>query len=169
MKKITFLGMFLVAFCSQLVYSQQLETNAPNGLTFYGTASSPISSGAVVPAGKKYFWSSGITCGVADSTAKEGTYQRYGNTKVQAESILKNLLSTLKKQGLSFKDVLFMRVYLAPDKFMGKTDYQGWFDAYGQYFGTKENPIKPCRSTLGIAGLVTAEKFVEIEIVAVYP
>ena len=49
-----------------------------------------------------------------------------------------------------------------------KFDFQGWFDAYAQYFGTKENPVKPCRSTIGIATLVQPDKFIEIELVAVY-
>ncbi len=61
-----------------------------------------------------------------------------------------------------------MRVYIAPDTKTGKIDFQGWFDAYAKYFGTKENPNKPTRSTLGIAQLVNPEKFIEIEIVAVF-
>ncbi len=67
------------------------------------------------------------------------------------------------------KDVLMLRVYLAPDKSTGKHDYQGWYDAYAQYFGTAENPTKPIRSTIGIAGLANTDKFIEIELVAVYP
>ena len=137
---------------------------------FYGNPSSAISSGAVVPAGKKLLWTSGIVAGIADSTAKDGTLARSGDTKTQALDILRNFDRTLKARGLTFKDVLMLRVYVAPDRHQGgKHDYQGWFDAYAQYFGTKENPVKPTRSTIGVAALVNPDKFIEIELVAVYP
>lgn len=137
---------------------------------YYGSTASPISSGAIIPAGKKMLWTSGIVAGVADSTAAEGTYKRFGNTKTQALDILKTFEKTLKSRGLSFKDVIMLRVYVAPDRFQGgKHDYQGWFDAYAQYFGTKENPVKPIRSTVGLASLVHPDKFIEIELVAAYP
>ncbi|GAB3163758.1 RidA family protein [Telluribacter humicola] len=136
---------------------------------FYGAPTSPISSGAIIPEGKKMLWTSGTVGGVVDSTAQEGTPARFGDTKAQALNILNNLQKTLKAKGLSFKDVLMLRVYVAPDKWKGTHDYQGWFEAYAQYFGTKENPVKPIRSTVGIASLVSPEKFIEIELVAVYP
>lgn len=136
---------------------------------FNGSPSSVISSGAIVPEGKKMFWTSGATGGVADSTAQEGTRGRFGDTKTQALSILANFQKALGEKGLSMKDVLMLRVYLAPDKSTGQPDYQGWYDAYAQYFGTAENPTKPIRSTIGIAGLANTNKFIEIELVAVYP
>lgn len=137
---------------------------------FYGSPTSPISAGAVVPAGKKLLWTSGIVADVADSTAAPTSRARYGDTKTQALSILKKLESALKPRGLSFRDVLMLRVYVTPDlEKGGKHDYQGWFDAYGQYFGTKQNPTKPTRSTLGLAGLVNPQLLIEIEMVAVYP
>ncbi|MCU0355624.1 MAG: RidA family protein [Cytophagales bacterium] len=137
---------------------------------FYGSPTSSISSGAIVPANKKLLWTSGVTAGIADSTAKEGTPARYGDTKTQALDILKSFEKVLKARGLGFKDVLMLRIYITPDHFKdNKPDYQGWFDAYAKYFGTKENPVKPTRSTLGIASLVHPDKFIEIEMVAVFP
>jgi enamine deaminase RidA (YjgF/YER057c/UK114 family) len=50
-----------------------------------------------------------------------------------------------------------------------KCDYKGWFEAYAQFFGTKENPIKPARSTVGVASLVNPDWLIEIEAVAVCP
>jgi enamine deaminase RidA (YjgF/YER057c/UK114 family) len=136
---------------------------------FYGSPASAISAGAIIPEGKKMLWTSGTVGGVVDSTAQEGTPARFGDTKAQALNILATLQKTLKARGLSFKDVVMLRVYVAPDKWKGTHDYPGWFEAYAQYFGTKENPVKPIRSTVGIAGLVSPEKFIEIELVAVYP
>ena len=137
---------------------------------FYGNPTSPISSGAVVPAGKQLLWTSGVVAGIADSTAAEGTLARFGDTKTQAINILKNLEKAVKAKGLTFKDVLMLRIYVTPDHFKGnKHDYQGWFDAYAQYFGTEENPTKPTRSTIGIMALTHPDKFIEIELVAVFP
>jgi enamine deaminase RidA (YjgF/YER057c/UK114 family) len=138
-------------------------------VTFYGSPNSIISSGAVIPEGKKMLWTSGSTGGVADSTAQEGTRARYGDTKTQALNILSNFQKTLLEKGLTMKDVLMLRVYLAPDKATGTHDYKGWNEAYSQYFGTAANPTKPIRSTIGIAGLANTDKFIEIELVAVYP
>lgn len=163
MQKLFFFIGFIIF---SVLYSPQIQAQA---VEFFGNPSSAISSGAVVPEGKKMFWSSGIVADAADSSAQVGTYQRFGNTKTQALSILKKLQMALNKQKLSFKDVLFLRVYIAPDMFQNnKFDFQGWFDAYAQYFGTKENPIKPCRSTIGVATLVQPDKCIEIELVAVY-
>ncbi|MPR35019.1 Rid family hydrolase [Salmonirosea aquatica] len=136
---------------------------------FYGSPASVISSGAIIPEGKKMLWTSGSTGSIADSTARAGTREQFGDTKTQALSILANFQKTLTEKGLSLKDVLMLRVYLAPDKSTGKHDYQGWYDAYAQYFGTATNPTKPIRSTIGIAGLANTDKFIEIELVAVYP
>lgn len=161
-KLFTFIGLVVFSFFFT-------TTTQAQAVEFFGTPSSAISSGAVIPEGKKMFWSSGVVADVADSSAQVGTYARFGNTKTQALSILKKLQTALAKQKLSFKDVLYLRVYIAPDMFQNnKFDFQGWFDAYAQYFGTKENPVKPCRSTIGIATLVQPDKFIEIELVAVY-
>jgi enamine deaminase RidA (YjgF/YER057c/UK114 family) len=143
-------------------------TSTEEDVIYKGNPKSPISSSVTVPAGKKYYFSSGSTAPIADSTAAEGSRERFGDTKTQAIGILEKFKSTLKAEGLELNDVIFMRVYIAPDIKTGKIDFQGWFDAYAQYFGTKDNPTKPSRSTLGIASLVNPEKFIEIEIVAVY-
>lgn len=145
-------------------------TASAQTVQFYGTPTSPISAGAVVPAGKKLLWTSGIVASVTDSTAAPTSPSRYGDTKTQALSILKNFEAVLRRNGLSFREVLMLRVYVAPDPQRGgKHDYQGFFDAYAQYFGTAENPTKPTRSTLGIAALVRPELLIEIELVAVFP
>lgn len=135
---------------------------------YRGNPSSAISSSATIPAGKKYFYSSGTLGPIVDSTAEAGQRARYGDTKTQAKGILKKFKSDLEKEGLSLGNIVFMRVFVAPDVQSGKFDFQAWFDAYAEYFGTKENPVKPARSTIGVAQLVSPDRFIEIEIVAVY-
>jgi enamine deaminase RidA (YjgF/YER057c/UK114 family) len=94
----------------------------------------------------------------------------YGDTRAQALGILKTLQATVGKNGLSMKDVIYLRVYVPPDRFRNNTiDFKGWDEAYSQLFGTPQNLTKPARSTLGVASLVSPDKFIEIELLAVYP
>ncbi len=160
MRKIILLCIFYALFT--LAYSQDVA--------FSGSTSSIISSNAVIPEGKKMLWTSGTTAGLADTVANPGTPERFGNTKTQALNILSRLKKDLESKGLSMKDVLMLRVYISPDKWQNNLyDYKGWNEAYAQFFNNKENPTKPIRSTIGVAGLVNPDKFIEIELVAVYP
>lgn len=160
------LTVLLLSIISPL-YAQSPNVKSEN-VIYRGNPSSAISSSATIPAGKKYFYSSGTLGPVVDSTAEAGKRARYGDTKTQAKGILEKFKSDLQKEGLSLGNIVFMRVYVAPDTQNGKIDFQAWFDAYGEYFGTKENPVKPARSTIGVAQLVNPDRFIEIEIVAVY-
>ena len=50
-----------------------------------------------------------------------------------------------------------MTVYLVGDPAKGdKMDFEGFMAAYSQFFGTKEQPNLPARSTVQVAGLVAA-------------
>lgn len=151
------------------------ETSAPaSGATeeiaFYGGPQSSIASGVVVPAGRAYLWTSGTVPSAANPNAKSGTRERYGDTKTQAISILKTIEAQLKEKKMSLKDVVYLRVYIVADPANGnKPDFKGWFDAYAQFFNTKENPTKTARSTVGVSGLVDPDWLIEIEAVAVLP
>ncbi len=141
----------------------------PASVVFTGDAAAPIASGVGVPAGRAYFWTSGTG---ASAIKKDGatTYDRYGDTYVQSVAALKNLATVLAKQGLTMQDVVFLRVYLAPDAMKsGKPDFPAWFRAYGEVFNTKENPGKTARSTIGVDALANPDWLIEIEAVAVYP
>ena len=142
---------------------------APTGVVFTGDAASSISTGVGVPAGRAYFWTSGTGAPVIK---KEGTtvYERYGDTYVQGAATLKTLAALLAKQGLTMSDVVYLRVYVAPDAAKsGKPDFPAWFKAYGEVFNTKDNPVKTARSTMGVAALANPDWLIEIEAVAVYP
>ena len=142
----------------------------PDEITFSGPASSPISAAVAVPPGRALFMTSGTVPPVADESIPAGSTARFGDTKTQGISVLRAIESRLKEAGLGLKDVIYLRVYVAADKSKeGKFDYPGWFEAYAQFFGTKENPVKPARSTVGVAGLVNPDWLIEIDAVAVYP
>jgi enamine deaminase RidA (YjgF/YER057c/UK114 family) len=144
--------------------------DAPTVVTYYGSPQSAISSGVIIPAGRAVVWTSGTTPAVADSTAKPGSRARFGDTRTQATSILKNIQGQLEKQGLSMRDVVYLRAYLVPDpENNNRIDMTGWSAAYGEFFGTAANPTKPARSTVGVTALVNADWLIEIEAFAAYP
>ncbi len=142
----------------------------PSEVQFYGNPNSPISGGVVIPANRASLWTSGTVPGVADSNAAAGTRARYGDTYTQAKSILQRISAQLAEHGLKMSDVVYIRAYLVPDSQKeGKLDMDGWSKAFGEVFGTTENPTKPARSTVGVAALVVADWLIEIEAFAVFP
>jgi enamine deaminase RidA (YjgF/YER057c/UK114 family) len=153
-----------------LAPASAVAQQAPAQVTFYGAPTAAISSGVVIPPNKAFVWTSGTTPGVADANAKPGTRERFGDTRTQATSILKNIAGQLEKQGLTMKDVVYLRAYLVPDATKGnRIDMEGWSAAYGGVFGTAANPTKPARSTVGVSALVNADWLIEIEAFAVFP
>lgn len=147
-----------------------VAVSAQQSVTFYGAPTSAISSGVVIPPNRAWVWTSGTTPAVADANAKAGTRERFGDTRAQATSILKNIDGQLQKQGLTMKDVVYLRAYLIPDPTNGnRIDMEGWSAAYGEVFGTAANATKPARSTVGVSALVNADWLIEIEAFAVMP
>jgi enamine deaminase RidA (YjgF/YER057c/UK114 family) len=129
---------------------------------------SPILQGVEIPAGKRWIHTSGIVATVADSTAAPGSRQRFGDTYTQSISIMKRIEGILKQGGMTLNDVVFLRVYVAPDPQKdNRPDYNGWFEAYKLFFNNTQNPIKVARSTLGVQSLVTPDYLIEIEAIAV--
>jgi enamine deaminase RidA (YjgF/YER057c/UK114 family) len=97
-----------------------------------------------------------------------GTPASYGDTRVQALSVLNKIRTLLKAQGLNMKDVVKMTVSLAGDSEKGgKLDFAGLQASYTQFFGTVEQPNKPARSAMQVAALVQPWALVEIEVIAV--
>ncbi|AZN42566.1 RidA family protein [Paenibacillus albus] len=155
------------------LYAASLPNKYPlapiNEPEFYGSPTSSIASAVALPASSATFSTSGTTPAVINKEGKT-VYERYGDTEAQGTSILQNIEKQLKEQGLSLKDVIYLRVYVAPDAAKGgKFDFDGWFKAYAKYFNTKTNPTKTARSTVGVAGLVSSDWLIEIEAVAAYP
>ncbi|MFI2856040.1 RidA family protein [Paenibacillus sp. JSM ZJ436] len=146
---------------------QAIKVSAGPG--FYGSPSSSISSGVIVPQGYSTLYTSGTVPPLLNKEGKT-VYERYGDTKTQGIGVLKAIEKQLQEQGLGMKDVVYLRVYITPDAAKDDAfDYKGWFDAYAEFFNTESNPVKPARSTVGVASLVSPDWLIEIEAVAVYP
>lgn len=146
------------AVLAALTCATAAAADAPAGVTFTGAPTSAISSGVALPAATAMFWVSGTPPSAP-----------LGDTKAQAASVFKNIAATLALQGLTLRDVVYLRAYLVADKATGKADVKGWNDAYGEAFNTAANPTKTARSTVIVAGLVNADWLVEVEAFAAYP
>ncbi len=73
----------------------------------------------------------------------------------------------MQQLGLSFADVVEAHVFLVGDPAKGgEIDFQGLNAAWSTAFGAPDQPNKPARSTVKVAGLVAPTALVEIEFVA---
>jgi enamine deaminase RidA (YjgF/YER057c/UK114 family) len=112
----------------------------------------------------------GDTLYVSGQLASPVSQGVWGDTKTQAASALSKIEALLKEQGLGMGDIVMMHVYLVGDPSNGgKMDFAGLNAAYGQFFGTKEQPNKPARTTVQVAALAQQGPLVEIEVIAVRP
>jgi len=91
-----------------------------------------------------------------------------GDTRAQTASTLQAIRKALASQGLGLGDIVQMRVYLVGDPAQdGRMDFAGMNAAYLEQFGTPDQPNKPVRATVQVAGLAVAGALVEIEVIAV--
>src|SRR5579871_3578404 len=93
------------------------------------------------------------------------------DTTSQTVGLIKDLQKLLESQKLTLGDVVMMRVYLGTDPAKdGKIDFAGMTAGYTQFFGTKDQPNKPARTTLQVV-LPAASRgaLVEIDLIAVRP
>jgi enamine deaminase RidA (YjgF/YER057c/UK114 family) len=142
----------------------------PTQVKFYGAPAAIISAGVIIPANRATIWMSGTTPPVLKADAPAGTRERFGDTRTQATGILKAFETQLVAQGLTMKDVVYLRAYLVPDPTKdGKIDVAGWNAAYSEVFGTAATPTRPARSTVGVVALVNSDWLIEIEAFAAFP
>jgi len=141
----------------------------------YPAPDAPIASAVVVPPGYATVYLSGMIAGVSHPEAEKGSIASLGTTEEQTESVLAKIQAALKAQGLDFKDIVSMRVYLAGDpapkdgSAPGKMDFAGMMKSYSRHFGTADQPNRPTRVTVQVAALALPNMLVEIECVAVKP
>jgi len=93
------------------------------------------------------------------------------DTQSQTVSLIKDLQKLLESQHLTLGDVTMMRVFLGADPAKdGKADVAGMTAGYTQFFGTKDQPHKPARTTLQVVlPAASSGALIEIDLVAVRP
>lgn len=97
--------------------------------------------------------------------------KRHTDTESQTVGVMKFLQQFLASQKLTLGDVVMMHVYLGADPAKeGKMDFAGMMAGYTQFFGTKDQPNKPARTTVQVVLPAGARgALVEIDLIAVRP
>jgi len=131
-----------------------------------GPAESPIASSVEVPADHRIIYVSGQVPEVLNPAAVEGSVDRFGDTEAQTRSVLRRVEAALKAHGLGMGDVVMMRVFLVAPPGQSRMDFAGMMRGYRTFFGTAQQPNRPARSTMQVAGLVDPGWLVEIEVTA---
>ncbi|WP_395650373.1 RidA family protein [Brevundimonas sp.] len=132
----------------------------------YGSPTAFIASTVTVPAGSELIFLSGQLPDVTDTTAPAGSVEAYGDTEAQSASTFAKIERLLATRNLTMGDVVSMTVYLTAAPGSERMDFAGMMRAYGRYFGTAEQPNRPSRSTVQVAGLAGPGFLVEIEVTA---
>src|SRR6266571_3498188 len=93
------------------------------------------------------------------------------DTMSQTVGLIKDIQKLLESQQLTLGDVVMMHVYLGGDPAKdGKMDFDGMMAGYSQFFGTKDQPNKPARTTVQVVLPAGARGgLIEIDLVAVRP
>ncbi len=156
---------FFLMLCWSLIAGAQ-SAGAQSNVRHIQEADRPIATGVWV--GDTLYLSGQLASPVTPADSAKGTAAVYGDTEAQTMSTLSKIEASLKSEGLSMGDVVMMHVYMAGDPAKGgKLDFPGMMAAYSRFFGTKEQPNKPARSTVQVAALVAPWALVEIEVIAV--
>ncbi len=137
----------------------------PNNSTF------PISRAVEVTANTTLIYHSGTVPRPANPDAERASREYFGDTETQAMSVFGRMEDSFNELGVGFGDVIKMTVFLVGDPEMGgRMDFGGFMKAYTKYFGTEEQPNKPARSAVQIAGLAGGPNMlIEIEVVIARP
>jgi enamine deaminase RidA (YjgF/YER057c/UK114 family) len=131
-------------------------------------STAPISQTVSVPASAQLVFLSGALPDIADPQAPQGTAAAYGDTRTQTESVIRKLQQVLQAQGLDLGDIVQLRVFLVGvPELDGRLDFAGLQAGYTPFFGTAEQPNKPARTAIQVAGLPLPGALVEIDGIAV--
>ena len=100
---------------------------------------------------------------LSGSGARANPDGTWGDMEAQTVDTFARFQETLEAQGWSMSDSVQVRAFAVAGEY-GLLDFDGFNRGYRQFFGTEENPMKPVRSFVEIAGLVVPGWLVEIEI-----
>ena len=140
-------------------YGVQAQTTVKHIQTERGAIASAVWAGDTL-----YVSGTGPTA-VTAADKEKGTPAVWGDMHAQANSVFTKIQKILQDQGLDMKDVVKMTVFMAPDPTTGKIDFAAMNAEFVKFFGTKDQPNKPARSTIQV-GLVGAAQ-IEVEAIAV--
>ncbi|MEV4416930.1 Rid family hydrolase [Catellatospora sp. NPDC049609] len=165
-----------------------------------------IADGVAIGRNTAIYKTSGLGPGGLNTAAAAGTEARYIDpvdlvdgqlppgvtiTEAQGLNVLRRIGENLARAGLSYDDVITMRVFLQNPADQEKMDFAGWNRAYRQFFANTSlatgkpvnvplgsaapappmvaNPARPSRFALEIENLPVNGWLVEVEVDAAYP
>ncbi len=104
----------------------------------------PISGAVIVPPGYETIYVSGTVPQAINPKASSAA-EKYGDTKTQTISVMKQIQTMLEKQHLSMGDVVMMHVYLTGDPAKGgQMDFAGMMAGYTQFASApRSSPTSP--------------------------
>jgi len=123
----------------------------------------PILKGFYLPEDAVVFQTSGLVAPVIDAEGND--LQKYGDMATQCHGVIKRIKETLALKDFTIRDIVFLRVYIAPDQ-NGHIDFDTFFSIYGTYFNNADNPNKVARSTIGVYRLARPGLLIEVEALA---
>jgi enamine deaminase RidA (YjgF/YER057c/UK114 family) len=184
----------------------QLFTPDPNRAHSFVTGDTPlIADGVAIGRNVSWYKSSGLGPAQRNTAPGASAEERYiptdifpggelpdGVTITEAQGInaLTRIGANLEKAGLSYDDVVSMRVFLQNPEGEEKMDFAGWNRAYRQFFANTNlstgevldvqlgsattepmvvNGARPSRFALEVENLPVDGWLVEVEVDAVYP
>ena len=150
------------ALCGAMMMGMVFTANAQNaikrndeGRFFYSTIEVPAHADALFVSGK------GPGAINPDAPRAE---QTYGDTETQARSTFNKIKGAVEKAGWSMGDIIMVRVYLVADEKLGKMDFAGFNKAFAEFFGTEDQPNKPVRAVVEVAGLAVGGWNIEVDV-----
>ena len=143
-----------------------VAVSQPSTIKRSGPEQSPIAATVSVPAEASLVYVSGTVPDAVKPDAAQGSVERFGDTEAQTRSVIGKIGKSLAAEGLGLRDVVMMRVFLVAPPGAQRMDFAGMMRGYSAYFGTPQQPNKPARSTMQVAGLVDPGWLVEIEVTA---
>ena len=127
-------------------------------------SNSDLPAGTPLPNGTSVGVWAGDTLYVSGSLDPD--LKTHTDTTSQTVGVLQYLKKLLESQKLALGDVVMMHVYLGGE--LGKPDFDGMMAGYTQFFGTKDQPNKPARTTVQVVLPAGARgALIEIDLVAV--
>jgi enamine deaminase RidA (YjgF/YER057c/UK114 family) len=138
----------------------------PSSTLRFGPPEKPISVSVSPPAGARLVYVSGTVPDPVDPNAPIGSVERFGDTEAQTRSVLDKIEAALAQHGMNRSDIVMMRVFLVAPPGQQRMDFAAMMRVYLERFGTPDQPNKPARSALQVAGLADPGWLVEIEVTA---
>ena len=181
------------------------EPAPTEAVSFITGDTASIADGVAIGKNVSWYKSSGLGPSAMNTTPGVTTEERYIPTDVfpggvlpagvtiteaQGINVLRRIGENLARQGLSYDDVITMRVFLQNPAGQEKMDFAGWNRAYRQFFANTNlatgatldvqlgsrttkpmvvNEARPSRFALEIENLPVNGWLVEVEVDAVYP